>query len=1160
MLAIEHPANFVSAMARLPGLETSLLATPANDAGNYSAQLTFVMRSAQSAYSTRRYQDAVDAYKQALSLIFRLLQPRHPTERFVADHTMMLPVGPELEAGLAEASLKLAEALQPAAGAPHLPIAPTAVKLPAELLGLDGIGFSMDGDVPQKARDALALGSSLLADGQGRQAAEVLQDAVSALGQPASQQAREMAAAAALNLSSAQILAGDQAGAQSTAQSAANLFQALGDTAGRAQATHNRAVALGRAGLADQSKQAFDAAAALAAPLAQGAASSSPTAQPGPILDRTGIRLRAGGALSAVAAATSSAALSFIANRDDSTLSLRLSGGIGGGAASATLSLAAAASQAATWAWQVGPAHIQWKNGQRPAGQVLLDSVYKPRVTETNLLELAVRPSGASGLTPHLTHLYSFVIPQALGDSYSALGDYARAETYYLQAAQYRYINTRLEAPALWIRLANNALAWGDALYKQELIEECRPIYSKLVTQDATAPTDSPLYTLAVFAGPSADANRLIANLAAPRAANVNPALAAPVLLAWARWRHITAGLDYFGTSFSPIFTFEYLQQVASTYAQQAVQAERAYVDFQSRAEAEAATRRDLEAAAQLADAAVSSQDALQQSADAEVAAMNDSVDLAKLRAQQASADHDAYSAAGYAQYIYQSIATAHGAHSDWHEQDIRRLAADMEAGSWSGDSGQLAAAATLLGGQASYEYQLQRLQDTAAEMQATVPVAQAQADAASHRADAARLQLEAAQQRADLAHDGLAAFDNEVFTPDTWAQMGLAMRDLSHSYQEWAIRIAKLMERAYNFENDDNLAVIRNDYPGLPDAAGLLGSDYLLRDIDSFTQALITRQRARQSQLKDVISLANQYPFDFYRFQQTGDLAFETTLDEADLRHPGFYGQRLTAVEVEVVGLLPPGGVLGTLRGGGVSRYRTPDGGQKTRIHATDTLALSEYSLRDDALVFRQDPRLRGLFEGEGIASTWRLDLPRRSNNFDYRLLTDVRLVLYYAAAYDPALRNTVLNRPPKPGGMTHVRTFLARYDFPESWYAMLDTGSLQFTITPPYLPRNETGFRTDKVALRLLAADGVSAAGVSITLTPPGRQPVTAVTDGDGQVATVAGSPLLPAVGGDLLGAWRLDLKPPAGSKLLGADGKLDGDALDQVVLIAQYQFSWP
>lgn len=1191
---IRFEANFTSALGAVlhPAIE--------GDASkSFSARVQWLLAQAQSDYSAQHYADAIRHYSEAQSLIFWLLHPRHPVRRHIADPRLQLPVGADLETAIAEASLALAEAAEPYAASPLPPVGVTGARIPAEATRFDALGYLRDGGVAQSARDQAALGVDLLGRGLADQASSVLQTALTSLGQPGTAEARELAASVALNLSTAHVLTGRTADAEAAAATAQQLFQGLQDPAGQAQALHNQAVALHVAGDDARAKPIFDQAAQLIKPVV-GAPQRTPATVIGHALLPITARLpghegpsatvaaeQAGAPVQLLAAAAATAPaslvaplspapevravastrdLAFVGDQEAGALALRLPGSaVAGGSQDAAVAVPTTRARP-SWSWNV-PApggkvvELAWKDGARPAAQTLIDSVFRPRVTARTLAELAIVIADESQVNAYLTHIYAFVIPQGLGDCHSQLGDYELAQSLYLQAAQYSYVNQALEVPALWARLASNIQRWGDSLYRLESIDDCQAVYARLLTRDGAAANDSPLYSLPVFAGPAADARKLIAALSDPGSVSVDPGIAHPLLVVWARWQNLLAGLDFFGTTFTPILTFEYLQQTATVFAQQAVQAEREYVDFQSRSEAEAATRRELQSAAITARQAADAQRELWAAARSETAAANASVSLAQQRITEAQTDRNQYAVDGYWQYVSASIAAAHGAHSDWYGNEIRGLAANMESGSWHGDYGKLAAAATLLGGQKSYEYQLQRLQDAINDAQATLPIVQQQAAAAQHRENAAKYQYEAAQTRAGLAQDALNAFDNAVFTPEVWARMARVMRDLSQDYQDWAIRTAKLMERAYNFENDDDAHVIRSAYPGVTGADNLFGSDFLLRDIQSFSYRFIANQRARLSQLKDVISLANQYPFDFYRLQQTGQMRFETTLHDADVRHPGFYGQRIAGIELEVVGLLPPEGVHGTLRAGGLSRYRTADGKERTRIHTVDTLALSEYTMRNDAFVFRVDPRVHGLFEGHGVATTWLLDLPRRSNNLDYRLLTDVRLVLYYSAFYSPALHDAVLGAPPSPGEMVHTRSLMLRYDFPEVWYTLLDSGQADFTVDPSLLPRNETSFTTQQVAVQLLGGDGVDVGGVPITLTPPGKAAAAVSTDAGGRAqSATAGSPLAAQLGGAVLGPWHIAVRPPAGSPLLGPDGKLDAGKLDNVALLLQYQFAWP
>ena len=109
-------------------------------------------------------------------------------------------------------------------------------------------------------------------------------------------------------------------------------------------------------------------------------------------------------------------------------------------------------------------------------------------------------------------------------------------------------------------------------------------------------------------------------------------------------------------------------------------------------------------------------------------------------------------------------------------------------------------------------------------------------------------------------------------------------MREIGYLWR--AIRLAKLMERAYNFEHDTKLSVIDYGY-AVANASGsdavLLGGDGLLADVESFTYVAITSTLVKASRIKDAVSLATQFPAHFEQFRRTGVLSFETDLLEFD-------------------------------------------------------------------------------------------------------------------------------------------------------------------------------------------------------------------------------------------------------------------------------------
>ena len=168
--------------------------------------------------------------------------------------------------------------------------------------------------------------------------------------------------------------------------------------------------------------------------------------------------------------------------------------------------------------------------------------------------------------------------------------------------------------------------------------------------------------------------------------------------------------------------------------------------------------------------------------------------------------------------------------------------------------------------------------------------------------------------------------------------------------YMEMALQAAKLMQQAYNFENDTTLSYIKSSYAGVVN--GLLAADALMADIQAFTDDLVTSSRGKKQYVKQSISLATRYGYLFEtQLRKTGSMTFETTLDDFDSAYPGTYQGRIQRVDVSVQGIVPPTGVSGTLSNNGISVYRlpsdvaTPGTPSKVRVQSAETLVLSDYT-----------------------------------------------------------------------------------------------------------------------------------------------------------------------------------------------------------------------
>lgn len=1101
-------------------------------------------------YNHGQYYDALAQYKLAQTGILKILYPTFDGHLFTRAFAGALPVSAALETSLVSASARILDAVRPV-GLSSGPVIRrfAAAPLPETLQAFTATGFRESATADDTVQSGISQAVALLQDQKPEAAADLLSDVLAQVAHPTGGQPGidpALHASLRLNLAAAQLQAGDPRTASSQAETAAELFKSANDLVGQAQATHLAGVGAIQAGNPTAGQKLLQSAASL---LKGAASQSQPVGTPSVVNEGPSPALGASLAGAAAAPALARAAVALqvpitrdlaaldpIAKMSAQSITFRVAGREDGWGAIPVLTPQLRNEQSKPWSVGVPNgtkiSSFTVASGQLAAAGDIVAKIYKPRIAATDLAALYIPIVDTSSTTFYFTHLYAYVVPVKLGDTYHKLGQYAQAESSYVQASAYTYLNQAIEAPALWNRIAQNASDWGDTLYKAENLPAAKAQYSKIVTDAGGVPA-SVLYDTAPLAGAATAAKNLIASLNTRPIPIAFGETAILVLSAYSKLQQIAQGLDFFGLLLTPIHTFEYLQGVARGFAQEASQAEQQFINYKTRQEAAEQTRRDLEATSAMAHAEADAKFWQWQSAEDDARAAQAALDLANKRVADATAERSAYSASSASEIWAQAAAAALSGGQDAMFNEISELADKLARGETiSGPGPKLAAAQSLYGGRKTRTYELKKMQDNIDELAKAVVVSTAQRDSARARVISADVEYQAALMRANLADASLDAFDNNFFTPDTWSKMSDVMRAIAREYLFRGIRIAKLMERAYNFDNDTNLKVIKNDY-GVSVAAPapgrntvLLGGDSLLADIDSFTYQAIATKTRKSSRVKDVISIGADFPAQFDSFRNTGLLKIETDLYEFDRRHPGFYAQRIESVELELIGVLPDNTAPeGTLTAGGVTSFRKTDGSAGKRVHQIDTMALSNFNARGDGFLYATETGVRGLFQGYGIGATWQLHLPRRSNNFDLRRIFDINLVLYYTAMYDAGLETKVLTTPPKPGELELHRTFALRYDFPDIWYGFYKTGAASFVLDPVRLPFNQQNFKVISAQFRVVTKPGVSNVGIQLTVTGPNNATGNATTDATGTVSS-ADVPLAGLVGADPLGTWKVQV----------------------------------
>jgi hypothetical protein len=216
--------------------------------------------------------------------------------------------------------------------------------------------------------------------------------------------------------------------------------------------------------------------------------------------------------------------------------------------------------------------------------------------------------------------------------------------------------------------------------------------------------------------------------------------------------------------------------------------------------------------------------------------------------------------------------------------------------------------------------------------------------------------------------------------------------------------------------------------------------------------------------------------------------------------------------------------------------------------------MPLSGYEIRNDALVFRTDPNTLRLFENNGIATMWQIDLPLDANDFDASQILDIHLVLYFDAFHDAALESNVRAALPTTGSASRGTSL--RFFFPDELFYLRNKGEAVFAFTADQFPNSQTGLNRTSILLRLLGeaslVDGLTLRLISSVASTT----FTVTTDTEG---IVTGTALGGLVGQSVLDDWQLQILPEDNPGKVDGQGKLNLSGLADVQIFQEYNFTY-
>jgi Tc toxin complex TcA C-terminal TcB-binding domain/F5/8 type C domain len=321
------------------------------------------------------------------------------------------------------------------------------------------------------------------------------------------------------------------------------------------------------------------------------------------------------------------------------------------------------------------------------------------------------------------------------------------------------------------------------------------------------------------------------------------------------------------------------------------------------------------------------------------------------------------------------------------------------------------------------------------------------------------------AQLQKDFAIQVIDFLSTKFTNKELYDWMARMLRRYYRDHLNFATVTARMAQRALAFERQEPIAIVA-PYYAEREKRDLLAAEQLLTDVNKLDQHRLATEK-RRKELTKLISLASVAPVELQHLRNQGWLECTTPLSWFDRDFPGHYLRLIKSVSLTIVGLIPPGEAIhATLANDGLSRAIVGPPFDETRLiqRLPEAISVTTASNGTGLFELRLDDPILLPFEGSGVETTWRLELPKGANRFDFDTLVDVLLTIRYTALEDQAYRQKVLKErmhADKDGWVSlEGKTFFsARYRFPDAWYqfqnpvflpASIDGGPIQ--PTRPY------------------------------------------------------------------------------------------------------------
>lgn len=331
-------------------------------------------------------------------------------------------------------------------------------------------------------------------------------------------------------------------------------------------------------------------------------------------------------------------------------------------------------------------------------------------------------------------------------------------------------------------------------------------------------------------------------------------------------------------------------------------------------------------------------------------------------------------------------------------------------------------------------------------------------------------------QQKAiDNANEVEEFIKNKYTNEELYTWMRGSLRTLYHQVYDLAYELAKKAEKTYLFEI--GISHVSFIQAGYFDAGrdGLLAGEQLYVGLKQL-EAAYQNERGYSYEITKQISLYQLNPLAVLQLKETGKCEFDIPELLLDMDYPGHYKRRIKSVAISIPCIAGPyTSVNATLTllenkfrntaiGGKGYAEDSEEADPRFSAYAIPINTIAASSAQNDSGMFElnfKDERYLP-FEGAGVISKWRLELPK-FRQFDYRTIADAVIHLRYTAAEGgeklKAEANAHLGKQLKTlqedlDEQGLMSAFDLKHDLPNEWHLLKANGSVNLKFDKSRLP----------------------------------------------------------------------------------------------------------